>query len=161
MKVKIVYKYAKIDVFLHTFHPYLCNVKRYQTQIMRNVYNNCKKVILTVAIMSAVMGYANGIVKNAKKAAIVLKNVKQGNLFSIKDSNGLVLYKELIEDKSIYSKGFDLSALPHGDYELVFSETVEDAKHLERIYKFAKRGDYKIVYHSQGREFTEYINNYF
>ncbi len=187
-----------------------------------------------VAILATVVGYANNekrdIINDAKKTAITL-NVKQGNSLFIKDANGIILYKEVIEQEGIYSRGFDLSALPNGNYvvelekdveiklipfkvletrvifnkeeestffkpvtrvkndliyvsklaldkenlnvevykksedfasesyELVFEERMVDTKNLERIYKLSNEGDYKIVYFTKGRTFTEYINN--
>lgn len=213
---------------------YLCSVKRYKTQMMNNVLSTPKKVILMVAMAVTVIGYANSetrnTIKDAKRTAITL-NVKQGNSLYIKDANGTILYKEVIEQEGVYSKGFDLSALPNGNYvvelekdveiklipfevleaqvifnkeeestffkpitrvkdnliyvsklaldnenlnvevykksesyasesyELVFEETMVDTKNLERIYKLSNEGDYKIVYFTKGRTFTEYINN--
>ncbi|PQV49441.1 hypothetical protein CLV33_10371 [Jejuia pallidilutea] len=208
--------------------------------MMKNVFSTPKKVMVMVAIMATVAGYAkndnskNIINKDAKTTAITL-NVKQGNLLTIKDANGIILYKEVMAQKGVYSKGFDLTALPNGNYvielekdveikvmpftvsstkvsfnkesesvffkpvtrvkedlvyvtklalnnedldieiykeaddysfeyfnnnyELVYKEKVENTKSLERIYKLSKKGNYKIVYYSQGRTHTEYINN--
>ena len=187
-----------------------------------------------VAMVATVTTYANEsrniIVKDAKRTAITL-NVKQGNLLTIKDANGIILYKETMEKEGVYTKGFDLSALPNGaytvelnkdvqieimpfivndtevvfnkdiettvfkpvtrvkkdlvyvsklaldeenllveiffeenntsakDFNLVFSEKIENTKNLERVYKLSKKGNYKIVYYSQDRVYTEYINN--
>ena len=201
---------------------------------MKNVINTPKKVIIMVAMISTVMGYANNesgnLIKDLKKTSITLK-VKQGNLLFIKDANGIILYRETIEQNGLYTKGFDLSALPNGNYvvelekdveikimpfevletkvifnkedeslffkpvtrvkddlvfvskialdnenlniavykkaenftdanyDLVFEESLKETKNLERIYKLSREGDYKIVYSTNGRVFTEYINN--
>ncbi len=80
--------------------------------------------------MATVMGYANhtsffNAGKGAKRTAVFFKNVKQGNLLSIKDSNGMTLYKELIEKAGVYSKGFDLTALPNGHYIFELDKDLE------------------------------------
>ncbi|PQV49442.1 hypothetical protein CLV33_10372 [Jejuia pallidilutea] len=97
---------------------------------MKNVMNNLKKVFLMVAIMSTVMGYANEksftITENdAKKTVLTLADVKVGNLFKIKDENGMVLYKETIQRKGTYSKGFDLTSLPDGSYFFELEKDME------------------------------------
>ncbi|GAL65565.1 hypothetical protein JCM19301_4025 [Jejuia pallidilutea] len=205
---------------------------------MKSVFSIPKKAIVAAAITATVSGYANNnnskSIKDDKITAITL-NVKQGNLLTIKDANGIILYKEIMEQKGVYSKGFDLTALPNGNYvielekdveikvmpftvsstkvsfnkesesvffkpvtrvkedlvyvtklalnnedldieiykeadhysfdyfninyELVYKEKVKNTKSLERIYKLSKKGNYKIVYYSQGRTHTEYINN--
>lgn len=219
---------------------YLCSVEFYeQMKMMKNVFNTTKKGILMVVTMATVMGYANNepsidFNNNIKRTSITL-NVKEGNLLTIKDVNGIILYKEIIEKEGLYSKGFDLTALPNGnyvvelekdveikimpfkvsgskvsfnkesesrlfkpvtrikedlvhvtklslnnedlkieiyregetyalnhfnnDYQLVYQEKVKDTRSFERIYKLSKKGNYKIVYYSEGRTFTEYINN--
>lgn len=45
------------------------------------------------------------------------------------------------------------------DFGLVHSETISEGKMLSRVYKLLNKGNYKIVYHSQGRVYVEYINN--
>ncbi|MBC3759789.1 hypothetical protein H7U19_15355 [Hyunsoonleella sp. SJ7] len=111
LTVKIAYKYAKIDVFQHLFGPYLCRVKRDKSQIMKNVFIKSKKVILILATVATVMGYVYDtdkiILKDAKKVAFVLSNVKQGKLLSNKDSNGSILYKESIEKDGVYYEGYN------------------------------------------------------
>lgn len=73
-----------------------------------------------VALFATVTGFANEVKvlvkKDSKKTALVLNDVKKGNQISIKDNNGLVLYKELVETSGVYKKGFDLNALPDGGY---------------------------------------------
>lgn len=207
--------------------------KWYKYQIMKKRINNLKKGILMVAMSATVMGFASDfnnttINKGAKKTAITFVNVKRGNVLKIKDSYGITLYKELIDHSGMYTKGFDLSELPNGDYifemnkdveintipftvfsndvifdkekerkifkpvtrvqgdlvfvsklvldneflnikiyfetvnngfDLVHSEVVEENKTINRVFKLSQKGSYKIVYHSQGREFIEYINN--
>ncbi|TWO33903.1 hypothetical protein E1J38_003775 [Seonamhaeicola sediminis] len=95
---------------------------------MKNVFSNTKKGILMVAMMATVMGFANDgelIVKDAKRTSLTFKNVKEGNSLTIKDANGLTLYKELIKKSGVYSKGFDLRALPDGIYFFELEKDVE------------------------------------
>lgn len=200
---------------------------------MKSVTKNLKKGILMVAMVAAVSGFANSTNntlsnKEAKKTAITFTNVKKGNVLTIKDAYGTILYKESIDHSGMYTKGFDLNALPNGDYifeldkdveirtvpfkvvsnniiydrtnetsyfkpvtrvdddlvyvsklavnkeplnieiyfesvnkdfGLVHSETISEGKLLSRVYKLSNKGNYKIVYHSQGRVYIEYINN--
>ncbi len=202
---------------------------------MKKVMKHSKKVFLMVAMIATVMGYANETSfyvsnKDGKKTRLVLDNVNEGDLFTIKDKNNVVLYKELIQKEGIYTKGFDLTSLPDGnyvfeldknveitsmpfsvnaktvtfkkelaktifkpvtivkgetailtkltlnktpleikiyfssdnsgEYELVHSEIIENTKVIEKAYKLADldSGSYKMVYHTEGREFTKIID---
>ena len=199
-------------------------------QIMKKVINTIKKSLLVVTIFTTSLSNANEISSitngDLKETELTLKNVKKGNLLSIIDYNGVILYKELINSSGTYRKGFDLTALPEGNYffevdkdleiktipftvksnevvfnkeaeditykpyvrqkddlvllskfapnlevlkiaiysevngfhELVYSEKVEDTQTIERVYKLEK-GNYKIVFHSNNKEFTRFINN--
>lgn len=186
-----------------------------------------------VTMFATLLSFANDValfkIKNdAKKTFLTLDNVKQGNLLSVKDLNGMILFKEFIQETGTYSKGFDLTELPNGayifelekdleinsipftvtsnvvlfdkenektifkpvtrvkddlvyvsklslnkeplkievyfnaynGYELIFNETIEDIKTIERIYKLdgLGKGAYKLVFHTEGRQFTKYIN---
>ncbi|GAA4280107.1 hypothetical protein [Gaetbulibacter aestuarii] len=59
------------------------------------------------------------------KMALTLENVSSGNSLAIKDSNGMVLYKELIKTSGTYKKGFDLTALPDGAYVFELDKDLE------------------------------------
>ncbi|MGI9533178.1 hypothetical protein [Lutimonas sp.] len=54
--------------------------------------------------------------KEPKVTVVSFKEVKLGSKLSIKDVNGLTLYKESIQESGEYSKGFDLTSLPNGEY---------------------------------------------
>ncbi|TXG37070.1 hypothetical protein [Seonamhaeicola maritimus] len=197
---------------------------------MKNVLSNTKKVILMVAMMATVTGYANEISlikygRGLRSTAVTIANVKEGNLLSIKDGYGITLYKEIIDQTGIYSKGFDLTDLPNGNYffelekdmeiksipftvksnevtfnkekettifkpfvrekddlvyitklaankeplklsvyglndgssRLLYTETIEGVQSIEKAFKL-EDGRYKIVFASNNREFTKYIN---
>jgi hypothetical protein len=196
---------------------------------MKNVIKHSKKGILMVTMFATLLSFANEVslfnIKNeAKRTSLTLDNVKEGNLLSIKDDNGMTLYKELIQKAGVYTKGFDLTALPDGSYifeldqdveistipfsvkssivlfnkelekvifkpfvriendlvyitklalneeplkidvyfdsELMYSETIEKTQNIKRVFKLTglEKGNYKIVFHTEDREFTKIIN---
>lgn len=96
---------------------------------MKNVLNNSKKVFLMVALLATVMGYANDgtlfSVKSKANKTVLSLDVKEGNLFTIKDENGITLYKEAIQQTGIYTKGFDLTSLPDGNYFFELEKDME------------------------------------
>ncbi len=107
-----------------------------------------------VTIFTTTLSFANEVsfitIKNdADKTSLTLTDVKQGNLLSIKDENGIVLYKEFIQKSGSYTKGFDLTELPNGSYLFEIDKDVEintipftvDAD----VVTFAK-GEEKIIY---------------
>ena len=85
-----------------------------------------KKVIthsicMLVMITSIATSFAsNASSLNAEKEnmeiTFKLENVKAGQQLFIKDVNGLVLYKKIIEKEGIYTNKYDLTALPNGLY---------------------------------------------
>ncbi|MEP3837303.1 MAG: hypothetical protein ABJM36_06625 [Algibacter sp.] len=96
---------------------------------MKNTIRNTKKGILMVALLATVVGFAKDsnslIKKGARKTALVLKNVKAGNLLTIKDNLGTILYKEAIKTEGLYTKGFDLTELPNGAYVFELEKDLE------------------------------------
>jgi hypothetical protein len=97
---------------------------------MKNVIKNSKKGILMVTLFVTVLSFANDnsfftIKNDVKKTSLTLKNVKVGNLLSIIDDNGVILYKELIQKTGIYTKGFDLTSLPDGEYVFELDKDLE------------------------------------
>jgi len=88
---------------------------------MKNAIRITRKVLLVATLFVSMLSYANEsfvsiIKKDAKKAALVLKDVKKGDQLSIVDEAGVLLYKEDIEKTGVYAKGFDLTVLPEGAY---------------------------------------------
>ncbi|WP_203257541.1 hypothetical protein [Hyunsoonleella ulvae] len=97
---------------------------------MKNVIHTSKKVFLMVALLVTVIGYANDksfyISKgDAGKTTLTLMEVKKGDLFTIKNENGLILYKEAIQENGVYKKGFDLTSLPDGSYFFELDKDME------------------------------------
>jgi hypothetical protein len=128
--VKIAYKLVNFNV-LQTINPYyLCRVERYKNQIMKNVIKHSKKGILMVTLFATLLSFANDasfyrIKNDAKRTTLTLIDVKEGNLLSIKDDNGVTLYKESIQQSGIYTKGFDLTSLPDGLYLFELEKDLE------------------------------------
>jgi len=98
---------------------------------MKKVIANTRKGILMVAMLAASLSFANEgsaffrFSNNAKKTALILENVKEGNTLYIKDSYGIKLYEEIIHTNGLFSKGFDLTALPNGDYHFELDTEVQ------------------------------------
>jgi len=89
-----------------------------------------KKGILLVTMLAAMISYASRPATLDKKVEIKnttlsIHNVKQGQQLVIKDYNGIVLYKELIANSGAYLKGFDLTALPNGNYYFELDKDTE------------------------------------
>lgn len=80
-----------------------------------------KKSVLVLGLFVSMFTFAHGEVnpikeKEPKVTSMSFKKVEQGSKLSIKDGDGIVLYKESIVKTGDYSKGFDLTTLPNGDY---------------------------------------------
>lgn len=125
----LVYIKAKFDVFRSVFLMYLCRVISNKNKIMKYTFKNIRKAIFTLVMLASITGFANNantVVGDDKgKTPIVLENVKKGNLLSIIDNNGIVLYKEVIKTNGHYEKGFDLNNLPDGDYIFELEKDLE------------------------------------
>jgi len=97
---------------------------------MKNVIKHLKKGFLMVTMFATLLSFANEVsfitIKNdAERTSLTLTDVKQGNLLSLKDKNGIVLYKESIQKTGNYTKGFDLTKLPNGTYSFELDKDVE------------------------------------
>ncbi len=83
-----------------------------------------------VTMFATLLSFANdaslfNIKNDAKRTFLTLENVKQGNLLSVKDINGVILHKETIQETGKYTKGFDLTALPNGKYIFELEKDLE------------------------------------
>lgn len=83
-----------------------------------------------VTLFATLLSFANEgsfyrIKNDTRKTALTLRDVKEGNLLSIIDNNGVVLYKESIQKSGIYTKGFDLTSLPDGEYLFELEKDIE------------------------------------
>lgn len=189
-------------------------------------------IVCMVMMFVTMLSYADrtySLDTHKESTILTFDNVKKGHQLVIKDANLLVVYREAIQKNGTYSKGFDLTALPDGDYsieldkdlqivirpftvtsnivkfkkeketviykpsvriqdnylfvsrlsldvqpatiklyykesseqgrELLFSEEIENKKIVERVFELSKKkkGNYVVVFNSQGRTFTERI----
>lgn len=125
-----------------------------------------KKSLLVLGLFATMISYANTNPeirkeREPKVTSIILEKVKSGSVLTIKDVQGLVLYKESIDKSGDYSKGFDLTTLPNGKYffeldsELKFrvipftvlsNEVVFDKEKEQSIYKPILRTKDDLVY---------------
>ena len=77
----------------------------------------CMLVMITnIATSFASNASSLNVEKENMEITFKLENVKVGQQLSIKDVNGLVLYKKTIEKDGIYTNKYDLTALPNGLY---------------------------------------------
>ena len=87
-----------------------------------------KNTLVLVILFTTLLGHANSSFKNSndeKRTTLTLTDVKQGDELLIKDTHGIILYKEKIQNSGHYIKGFDLTELPDGDY---FFELIKEMK---------------------------------
>lgn len=123
--VNITHKVAKIAVFISSNRTYICPVKLLKLEIMKK---RIKNIVYIVAIVASMMSYANtstSFKKERVKTVLTLSDVKKGHELLIKDTNLLVLYRESITKNGTYSKGFDLTALPDGEYYFELDKDVQ------------------------------------
>ncbi|WP_194768285.1 hypothetical protein [Tamlana sp. I1] len=98
---------------------------------MRHIFTHSKKGILMVTLFATLLSFAKEstiffnleIVVN--KTALTLNNVKEGNLLTLKDKYGAILYEETIKESGKYSKQFELSFLPNGIYTFEVDKDLE------------------------------------
>ncbi len=96
--------------------------------------NLIRKTVLIVAMAVTLLGNANEglsfVEKDGeiKKTVLKIDHVKPGQLLSIIDVNGLIIYKEHIKISGVYNKYFDLTALPDGYYFFEINKGVEIRK---------------------------------
>lgn len=83
--------------------------------------NLARKSLVVFGLMTMLSSFANEKVVTLKEKEtnvthMKFENVLRGSSLSIVDQYGLVLYNEAIKQNGDYSKGFDLTTLPDGDY---------------------------------------------
>lgn len=78
-----------------------------------------KNTLVLVVLFTALLANANtslNDLKDIRTTTLTLKHVKQGDELLIKNTYGVILYKEIIQNSGSYIKGFDFTQLPKGDY---------------------------------------------
>lgn len=80
-----------------------------------------KHTLVVMAMLGVITSYANlnptlPLIENVKTTILKLTDVRQGQRLLIKSKNGTILYKESIKETGAYTKEFDLTSLPNGNY---------------------------------------------
>ncbi|MGI9533177.1 hypothetical protein [Lutimonas sp.] len=83
--------------------------------------NLAKKSVVAIGLMMSLSIFANEKEVTLKEkennvTKVRFENVMKGSTLTIIDQYGMVLYNEAIQASGLYSKGFDLTTLPDGDY---------------------------------------------
>lgn len=114
-----------------------------------------KKSLLAIALLITTLTFANddrtfSVIANAEKTTVTIKNVEEGQQLSLIDENKVVIYKEKITKSGLYTKVFDLTSLPDGNYffelnknlqihtipfKVVYSEVTFDKSNEIVVYK--------------------------
>jgi len=95
----------------------------------------------------------------------------KSNIVLFEKEKGKTIFKPLmrVKDDIVYVSKLSFTEQPlkieiyftgSNGSELMFSETIENTKVIERIFKLdgLKFGSYKLVFHVDGREFIKYVN---
>ncbi|MEM6721318.1 MAG: hypothetical protein AAF611_18465 [Bacteroidota bacterium] len=86
------------------------------------------KIVCMVMMIVTMLSYANRTYSldiHKESTILTFNNVKKGHQLVIKDANLLVVYKESIQQNGTYSKGFDLTGLPDGDYYVELDKDIQ------------------------------------
>lgn len=89
-----------------------------------------KSLVLVALFLATSVSYGNVISGNTNNGKNKLtnarfENVKKGSILSLKDMNGSVLYREIIQERGNYEKGFDLTSLTDGEYYFELNRDIE------------------------------------
>lgn len=112
-----------------------------------------KKSLLVALMFGTLISYANEITTptnsvDVKKVKIEYKSVKKGNALTIINQNGLIIYKQVIENTGTYSKVFDLTNLENGFYttelEKDFEIFIKKIEVKNGLVTFLKKENTKI-----------------
>ncbi len=87
---------------------------------MKKTIKKIGKSLLAVTLFASVIGNASETnslnVKIDIEKTVTIENVKKGNLLSIRNYKGVIIYKELIQSSGTYTNEYDLTKLPNGRY---------------------------------------------
>ncbi len=89
-----------------------------------------RRVLVVVFMLGTLFNYANNEKEfnktvDAKKVKVVFKDVKKGQLLSVKDKNGFQLHSETVSSQGELTKFFDLSSLNNGVYTIELNKEFE------------------------------------
>ncbi len=123
-----------------------------------------KSLVLVAFFVATMVSYGNEISGNTNvgkevRTNVSIKGVTKGSILLIKDMNGLILYKELINVDGTYVKGFDLTSLPNGNYYFELNKDVEIKTIPFKVNasevtfdKMAESKIYKPIYYKKGKK---------
>ena len=114
-------------VFLSSQFQYTFVMSNFNKYIMKKL---TKKIVVVLGMMISMSTFANREIAPVKEkepnvTSMSFKKVKLGSKLFIKDEKGTVLYKESIVRTGDYSKGFDLTSLPNGEYYFELDKELE------------------------------------
>jgi len=97
---------------------------------MKKVIKNIKKGTLIVGMIAtmasnAIENPSIALENDLKRTYVYIENVKAGNQLSIIDFEGVILHKEQIVKTGDYTRGYDFTALPDGEYSFQLDKDVE------------------------------------
>ncbi|WP_417290781.1 hypothetical protein [Corallibacter sp.] len=81
-----------------------------------------KNSLVLVALFTTLLNFGN---VKAKETYVTFSNVKKGSLLSLKDEDNQIIYKEEIQAEGYYSKKFDFTLLPTGNYYFELEKDLE------------------------------------
>ena len=119
-----------------------------------------RRVLVVVFMLGTLFNYANNEKEfnktiDAKKVKVVFKDVKKGQLLSVKDKNGFKLHSETVSSQGELIKFFDLSTLNNGVY------TIELNKEFKVVIKslLVKNNNVSFIKDSEKIIFKPVIRN--
>ena len=124
--VNLGHKLVKNGVFLLTYLIYICSCKTQKLNVMKQIMKN-SLILLVVLMLNTTYGSTSGNDKsNGKKITyITFKNVKAGSILTLKTESGTEMYSEVIETSGVFTKLYDFTLLPEGDYAFELEKDFE------------------------------------
>jgi len=113
-----------------------------------------KRCLLLVVMLTTIESYSNyftiiPIDSGRTITTVSIDNVFGGSEFQIKDSEGVILYRENVLESGTYSRRFDLSSLPDAEYyfELDMKRKVRILPFVvkENVAEYVKDMEYEII----------------
>lgn len=102
----------------------------YQSLNEKKMKTTIKQILLVAVMLVTLIGYAKESTEptntvDSKKVKVEFYAVKKGQSLTIKSNNGKTIYSRFIEQDGNFSKSFDLSALPNGNYHAELNKDLE------------------------------------
>ncbi|MCH4552028.1 hypothetical protein [Aestuariibaculum lutulentum] len=75
----------------------------------------------------------------------------------LKHENGMLFVSKLAPKHEMLK--INIYTLNNNEYELIHSEKIKGIQSIERVYRLEKGSNYKLVFISNDKEYTKFINN--